>query len=81
MKEINEIEILTKSPEWLEVENRFKKKISELLDIREVKEFLSSEDMKIEIRARQLAVEKFIEFLHENSFSRMRTSDIDVTFE
>lgn len=79
--QLNEIDLLTKLPEWIEVENRHKKKISELMDIRTIDEKLSGDEMKIEIRARQLATTKLIEFLEENNFSRIRLEDVDVTFE
>ena len=81
MREIDEINTLTKLPEWIEVENRHKKKIGELMDIRTIDEKLSGDEMKIEIRARQLAVQKMIDFLDENGFSRVKKEDIDVTFE
>lgn len=79
--QLNEIDLLTKLPEWIEVENRHKKKISELMDIRNIDEKLSGDEMKIELRARQLATTKLIEFLEENNFSRIRLEDVDVTFE
>ena len=71
MNELNPIEQLTKTPEWIEVENIFKNKISELMDIRTISELLSPEETKIEIRARQIAIDKFIEFLKENNFSKL----------
>ena len=81
MKELNPINTITSLPEWLEVENLFKKKISELMDIRDIDDKLSGDEMKIEIRARQLAIEKFVEFLSVNSFSKIKETDVDVTFE
>ena len=81
MNEINPIDLIIKTPEWIEVENRFKNKISELMDIRTINENLSQEDMKIEIRARQIAIDKFIEFLSENNFSNVNKSDVNVTFK
>lgn len=80
MKEINEIDTLTKLPEWLEVERLLKNKVSELMDLRTIDNNLSPDDMKIEIRARQMAIEKLLDFLDENGFSRSKSSDIDVTF-
>lgn len=80
MNELNQVEQLTKTPEWLEVENIFKSKISELMDIRSIDQSLSAEDMKIEIRARQLAIEKFIEFLDKNNFSKTKVEEVPVTF-
>lgn len=81
MNELNPVKTLTATPEWIEVENIFKKKISELMDIRLIDERLSQEDMKIEVRARQIAIDKFVEFLKENNFSKINKSDIGVTFE
>lgn len=80
MNELNPIEQLTKTPEWIEVENIFKNKISELMDIRTISELLSPEETKIEIRARQIAIDKFIEFLKENNFSKINKEDIPITF-
>jgi len=80
MNELNTIEQLTKTPEWIEVENIFKNKISELMDIRTISELLSPEETKIEIRARQIAIDKFIEFLKENNFSKINKEDIPITF-
>ena len=80
MNELNPIEQLTKTPEWIEVENIFKNKISELMDIRTISESLSPEETKIEIRARQIAIDKFIEFLKENNFSKTNKEDIPITF-
>jgi len=80
MNELNPIEQLTKTPEWIEVENIFKNKISELMDIRTISESLSPEETKIEIRARQIAIDKFIEFLKENNFSKINKEDIPITF-
>ena len=80
MNELNPIEQLTKTPEWIEVENIFKNKISELMDIRTISELLSPEETKIEIRARQIAIDKFIEFLKENNFSKTNKEDIPITF-
>ena len=70
MNELNPVKTLTTTPEWIEVENIFKNKISELMDIRLIDERLSQEDMKIEVRARQIAIDKFVEFLKENNFSK-----------
>ena len=81
MNELNPIKTLTATPEWIEVENIFKKKISELMDIRLIDERLPQEEMKIEVRARQIAIDKFIEFLKENNFSKISKLDIGVTFE
>ena len=80
MNELNPIEQLTKTPERIEVENIFKNKISELMDIRTISESLSPEETKIEIRARQIAIDKFIEFLKENNFSKINKEDIPITF-
>jgi len=80
MNELNQVEHLTRTPEWIEVENIFKQKIAELMDIRNVDKTLSPEDTKIEIRARQLAIEKFIEFLDKNNFSKVKIEDVPVTF-
>lgn len=77
---MNSIKNFTNLPEWIDVENLFKQKISELMDIREIDPKLSNEDLKIEIRARQLAIDKFIEFLNTNSFSKIKQEDIQVTF-
>ena len=78
---MNPIDYLTKTPEWIEVENIFKQKISELMDIRNIDKTLSAEDIKIELIARDLAVDKFINFLKENNFSNINKSDINVTFK
>jgi len=80
MNELNPIAQLTRTPEWLELENIFKQKIAELMDIRDIDQTLSAEDMKIEIRARQLAIEKFIEFLDKNNFSKIKMEEVAVTF-
>lgn len=81
MKEINEIDTLTKLPEWIEVENRHKQKIAELMDIRTIDDKLSGDDLRIEIRARHLAIEKLTDFLEENNFSRINPLDVEVTFK
>ena len=72
---------LTKNPEWIEVENMHKKKISELMDIRTIDDALSGDDLKVEMRARHLAIAKLIDFLEENNYSKVKAEKLDVTFE
>lgn len=69
------------SPEWIEVETIIEKQISDLMDIRNISETLSSDDMKVEIRARQLAVDKLLDFYHEYAFSKKKKDEIVVSFK
>lgn len=72
---------LTSSPEWIEIETIIEKQLSDLMDIRNIDEKISPDEMKIEIRARQLAVDKLLDFYNEYQFSRKSKEEVTVSFK
>lgn len=78
---MNPIQRLTQDPEWIAIEELIASQISKMLDIREIDKNISAEDMKIEIRARQIAVEQLMDFYSKNSFTKRKVEEVPVTFE
>lgn len=78
---MNPLQRLLQDPEWILIENLISDQISKMLDIREIDETISAEDMKIEIRARQIAVKQLMEFYSKNHFMKRKIEEIPVTFE
>lgn len=72
---------LTQDPEWMAIEELISTQVSDLLDLRNVEQTLSPEEMKIEIRARQLAVSKLVDFYNTNRFSQRKSEEVAVSFE
>lgn len=60
---------LLKNPDWKAVEGVVQEQIASLLDLREVDMNLSPDELKIELRARDLAAEKLIAFYEKYKFS------------
>lgn len=72
---------LISSPEWIEIETIIEKQLSDLMDIRNIDEKLTPDEMKIEIRARQLSVDKLLDFYNEYQFSIKKKEEVIVTFK
>lgn len=72
---------LTTSPEWIEVETIIEKQLSDLMDIRNIDDKLPADEIKVELRARQLACDKLLDFYNEYTFSKKKKEEIVVSFK